>query len=60
MKKSTAALESLLMQVNMHLARLSLDKAGVIMMPTADIHIANILKERYGIDVTKFHNESEE
>ncbi|MEM3171952.1 MAG: hypothetical protein QXE82_00240 [Candidatus Nitrosotenuis sp.] len=45
--------ESLLTNANTALAKLSIDKAGILMTPTIDVKIKDILKERYGIDLDK-------
>jgi hypothetical protein len=52
--------ESLLLQANTALTKLFLDRAGVLMTPTVDIKVQNILKERYGIDLENITDTQDE
>ena len=57
-KGSSIAKETLLAQVTRNLTSLSLDKAGVLIAPTLDIQISNILKEKYGIDLKELQEKA--
>lgn len=50
--------ESLLTAANTALAKLSIDKAGILMTPTIDVKIKDILREKYGIDLEKIKQDA--
>jgi hypothetical protein len=52
-KAPSLAAEAMLSNVNKNLATLRLDKAGVLITPTLDVQITQILKDKYDIDLAK-------
>lgn len=49
--KFNAALENSIANVNHLLAKVHIDKTNVLMIPTLDVTLRNLIKDRWGIDI---------